>query len=103
MNLAFGYNYATMHNTTGVDGLPMDDIGNRVLVKQSPIGLCFVVTNPTEREVADFIEKIRSMDKGRWWWKLSTSSQSARKIEIFLLKDEGQFRREWLLETGWNN
>ena len=61
-------------------------------------GFSFQISNPVEEEVEEFMEKIH---RSTYFWKLVKLKRRDKKLRVYLIKNDGNIKEEYLRETGW--
>ena len=62
------------------------------------IGLHFRISNVVEEEVEEFMKKIH---RSTYFWKLYKQKRRDKMLHVYLIKNDGNIKEEYLRETGW--
>ena len=62
------------------------------------IGFCFQISNPVKEEVEEFMEKIH---RSTYFCKLLKLKRRNKKLRVYLIKNDGNIKEEYLRATGW--
>ena len=74
------------------------NITRRFTAMITQIGFCFEISNPVEEEVEEFMEKIH---RSTYFWKLLKLKRRNKKLRVYLIKNDGNIKEEYLRATGW--
>ena len=83
-----------LHNHTYAD----ISITRRFTAFITQIGFLFEISNPVEEEVEEFMEKIH---RSTYFWKLLKLKRRDKKLRVYLIKNDGNIKEEYLRATGW--